>query len=759
MADEPLSSLPVVATPAATDYVPILDGPSGGPYVTSRATISALVTAGGGGGGGGGGTLASLTDIDQTTAGTGKVLTDQTSGGKTFSFQTPSGGGGGGGGGSTASPPLLVQTAGVNVTGGTYTATLPTGATAGNLLIAVSSSSNAGTATLPSGFTLYQNVGDPTLIVAYKVATGGETTFTLTNTNTTSGSLRIFEYSNASAPSQWAHSTQGSAAANTPSITPAAKNCVVMAAWDINGVTPGTQAGWTAYASYGTSYFGLQVQTITQTTAIAVAGQATNANDWGAIFVIAPAGTTLLEGLSDVNIASKSDGQVLTWSAVDGFWEAKTPGGGAGATVSPPNLVQTASDGDPNAASHVYPFFNSTVAGNICLLLVTHSGGLVSTAANGYALLYSQTGNGQMSELWGKIATGGATADSPSIAFASGTGLHNTLSIELSNAVLPTSFIGAACGPYTWQVGEIAAPAGSIVFGLFSLPTSNGNGVDGVAPLSGGGSYISTPETSVTTSQIVLSPTTASPTIFCGSNSGCGLAFVVSGATPYSGGPVNPPTYDATVLAQTPTHYWPLNDAVGATSAADVIGAAALAVEGSPVFGYPPLAADSETSCYFPGASGSYLQMAAGAQPSGSFSLSLILQPGNTTQDNQFVSFSLTGVSGTFAGKITQNGSAPATWAWTAAQIANHPSLATASPNKTHIVYTYNGSHVTVYVNGTPVVSTAASVTASVTAGAFGSDPSNGTTSMSGRIGKIALWNGVVLTQAQINAQVAAAGL
>jgi hypothetical protein len=52
----------------------------------------------------GGGTLASLTDIDQTTAGAGKVLTDQTSGGKTFSFQTPSGGGGGGGGGVASTP-------------------------------------------------------------------------------------------------------------------------------------------------------------------------------------------------------------------------------------------------------------------------------------------------------------------------------------------------------------------------------------------------------------------------------------------------------------------------------------------------------------------------------------------------------------------------------------------------------------------------------------------------------------------------------
>jgi hypothetical protein len=217
--------------------------------------------------------------------------------------------------------------------------------------------------------------------------------------------------------------------------------------------------------------------------------------------------------------------------------------------------------------------------------------------------------------------------------------------------------------------------------------------------------------------------------------------------------------YDSVVLSQSPAHYWPLNDAAGATSAADMgIGTAApLTQQGTVTFGAPGLALDGETSVLFPGVPGSYLQMPAEAQPAGNFTLSLILLPANTLNgtDQQFAGFDIVATDGVFLAKIHQNA-----YSYSQDQILNITGVAAAGSYRTHVAYAYNSSStlMTIYVNGIPSFTNTATLTASTTAGSFGSSPPSGTNSFFGRMAKIGLWNSL-LTQAQIFAQVKAAGL
>jgi len=85
--------------------------------------------------------------------------------------------------------------------------------------------------------------------------------------------------------------------------------------------------------------------------------------------------------------------------------------------------------------------------------------------------------------------------------------------------------------------------------------------------------------------------------------SGSNITIAASG----SGGGTN---YNATILAEaTLTHFWPLNDASGSTSAADAVssGAVALPQNGTVNFGAPAITADLQTCLLLPGNTSDYL--------------------------------------------------------------------------------------------------------------------------------------------------------
>jgi hypothetical protein len=204
-------------------------------------------------------------------------------------------------------------------------------------------------------------------------------------------------------------------------------------------------------------------------------------------------------------------------------------------------------------------------------------------------------------------------------------------------------------------------------------------------------------------------------------------------------------TYDQTVLADSPTHYWPLNDASGSTSCADLKGGSALTVNGTVQLGVGGLINDGESGAYFPSSTSAYLSIPSGSLPAGSGSFSMEAWTQNYT--GATVGW-FTPAGGSCPQFISNSGQQDIT--------VNGSIIGTTTPASYvvsfHVVLTYDGTTVKYYVNSVLQYSAAASIT--ITAGV--GQVSSSAVAWRGKAAKIAFYN-TALTQSRVQAHYAAA--
>lgn len=213
--------------------------------------------------------------------------------------------------------------------------------------------------------------------------------------------------------------------------------------------------------------------------------------------------------------------------------------------------------------------------------------------------------------------------------------------------------------------------------------------------------------------------------------------------------PTGVSAYDAAVLAYgSLVHYWPMNDASGASAAADAKGGSNLTVNGTVRFGARPVTRDYETSVFFDNNTSDYLTFPSGMVPaSGSYTIEWAASPViNGLLGNQCL-FSLdahTNGDIFFYGDISTN---PVIFANAGASTKHFYSVvASGVPVIYHV--TWDGSNSRYYANGGLILTDSGKFGQSG-AGKIGTYASAVGPSYTGYLAKLAIYN-VALTQAQI---------
>ena len=215
--------------------------------------------------------------------------------------------------------------------------------------------------------------------------------------------------------------------------------------------------------------------------------------------------------------------------------------------------------------------------------------------------------------------------------------------------------------------------------------------------------------------------------------------------------------YDSVILAESSlTHYWPMNEAVGATAAVDAKGSSNMTAHGAAAFGSRPMTRDGESSVLFQGVSTSdYLDFPSGVlTSSGLFSLEMIISGiwiFNTVQ----VFFSLS--SGNQLDIYAENASSDRVFlniGGTGGVVANNSQLSSGTP--THLTFVWTGASApTLYINAVPRL-TGSGVSRPVQASAGTVGMKQGASfPFGGCVSKIAVYNDA-LTAAKVAAHYAA---
>jgi hypothetical protein len=216
--------------------------------------------------------------------------------------------------------------------------------------------------------------------------------------------------------------------------------------------------------------------------------------------------------------------------------------------------------------------------------------------------------------------------------------------------------------------------------------------------------------------------------------------LVTAGGGGSSGGSTTP--YDSVILAQSPAHYWPLNDAAGSTSAADTVGSNPLTFNGTPTFGFPPLGKDGEPSAYCDDSN--YFIIPGAALQVADYTATLLFMPGEMANNNNILALGTTGNNSylqTLSGgyRVVVNGGGSSTTSSVSAGRAVHLTLQQVS-----------GMGTTLYLNGMKIANVNAAQAAGITSGILGA--------LVCRVAKLAYWDSAI-SFAHILAQVTAAGL
>jgi hypothetical protein len=221
-------------------------------------------------------------------------------------------------------------------------------------------------------------------------------------------------------------------------------------------------------------------------------------------------------------------------------------------------------------------------------------------------------------------------------------------------------------------------------------------------------------------------------------------------AWPFAVGAPALPSYDSVIIGQSATHYWPLNDAEGSSTAADAIGGQPLTVGDAIYMGAAPLTPDGETSAWCSGPGATALTMPAACQPTDTFSISFIAA---VTASEGSTIWAFGNDSTNFGVGIQSSSGYCLTWSILNQLNAWYQSYTPNTSSRCHICVTWNGSVFYLYVNGAPAINADGFFTPvpSTTDGQLLGLP--------GRMAKAAIWVGTVLTVQQVLAQVAAAGL
>ncbi len=224
-----------------------------------------------------------------------------------------------------------------------------------------------------------------------------------------------------------------------------------------------------------------------------------------------------------------------------------------------------------------------------------------------------------------------------------------------------------------------------------------------------------------------------------------------------SGGGGSTIAYDAAILAtSTLSAYWKCNDAAGSSSAADALGGAAMTVSGSGIaFGSAGILADGDTSsAASPSSSPHYLTLPTASFPTAPFTLEFLVS--NAGLGGVTPMIVLYGGDSNYLITLYFNGTSNGwviipTSAFVSYSFGFAPIL---------FAITITTGQMVLYVNGIPYFTTTSVPTITSTGNGiyFAGCPGETNFNFNGKLGKIALYSSV-LTQAQLNAHVTAAGL
>jgi hypothetical protein len=752
--------------------------------------------------GGGASTLGDLTDIDFGTAGTGKVLADVSSGGKPYSFITPSGGGGGGGGGGTGgalpatyddmvlaeagllyywpfsdtsgSPHDLVFDRGLTVSGspGYHAASL-----LANGDPAISFADN--TSHLSFDSAMATRLSSPWTVEFFfsvpSIPTANVTLFNQESGGTTNFALVLL--------------TSGELVIDIPDVSDT----------NVLSVTPGT-----AY-HFALIYDGTSLYTWVNGTLTYIGNFSFTANSGAAPALIA-GGPLTMQKLALYSLAvskARLEAHYGAIAASSWSWPFPAASGSSDSTIDPTGLSLTTIFGGGTSAVVPLPAFTiPTNPGRLQFAAVVKSnassaiGIAVDDGTNAYVIVVQTDGNavcyrGANTSFPGTIV--GAPYGSGG--FNSNVGAAHRIAIIIDVSTVPGSctttlstFVDGA--PISTSVNAVLESYLPLKISILCAATTDvekiyyddqnilPEGSIGQGGTGGGGGGGDT-ELAELSDVAISSPTNGEVLTYdsttgkwqneAGGGGGGGVtslealtgaltfdssdgSVAISAAgsvidlTATGGGGGGGTAYDSVVLAQSPTHYWPLSDTAGSTTAADVVGSQPMTNGSTVTFGAPGLAQDGATSCFSAG-SGGVLYIPSACQPTGNFSVSYLMA---MAPNGPFANFAFGTTSAAFCIGAYSGGSG-INFALLSQLVAWYQTVIPFNPGKVHIAVTNNGGNCSLYINGAEALNVGISITPQTVNGQI--------LNAQGRMAKVGLWNGTVLTQAQILAQVAAAGL
>ncbi|MFZ1075208.1 MAG: hypothetical protein WAN50_02445, partial [Minisyncoccia bacterium] len=449
--------------------------------------------------------LAELNDIDQSTAGDGKVLTAETSNGKAYSWQTPSGGSGGSGalsqltdvhiGPLGITPIQYIQNQGQSTSSLVMAfGSIPKDTSTLVMMISWAAFEDVGFSP-PSGWTQYAttNNGNQGLTLIYKASAGiTDQSITINQRRTDGFAAVCFEFPGTCVLSQ---SNTTGAFASIPANSAA---IVGFSANNTDGGSPGT--GWIRYAG------SISPHNNATDIYLGPAGAETASNPWGDITL--GGNITLGALVTDTSGANLADGQVLTYSAALSAWTNVATGSGGGSG--------TGGQGGP--ISGTTGTFSSGAS---------FEGGIASIDTDGInayykssAELYLQAFNGASSNYLQLDASNNVTLGN-SGSYLTGSSVYGATGSSIAGPVSATGYSG---GPISGTTGSFSGEVN--VGSLSSTGTVSGSSLS-----SSGGVAVGGPLTGATTGSF-------SGEVNVGSLSSTGT---VSGSG-YSGGPVSATT-------------------------------------------------------------------------------------------------------------------------------------------------------------------------------------------------------------------------
>jgi hypothetical protein len=503
------------------------------------------------------------------------------------------------------------------------------------------------------------------------------------------------------------------------------------------------------------------------------------------------AGSKTLAGLTDVDVAGAVAGDVLTYNGTQYVTTAPSSGGSGGGSstlggdtdvdftnatagavlgVNPISFGRRQRVvGSVNAGGTVTATLAEPASVNSLLVayLATNCDA-VSTPTGFSELLYQGASNSSPSNPSGvfvyfKFAAGGETALSiaitPGNAYAPGGAVlvvEEWTGATLGNAS-GTNFVSGAAGTANANQTTLTldnVPAGSVVIAIQDTNTSGDQGAVAGWTEYYNPSATTSPnmgldlweQTESTEQNVSFTFTALEGNV--GSEAHALIRIDSTGNKPFafvpqsSGGSSTSP-YDSVILAQSPAHYWPLNDAAGATAAADAVGSNPLTFNGTPTFGFPPLARDGETSAYCDD-SNYFIIPGAALNGTSDYTATLLFMPGETSNNDNILGLGNGGDNSyiqTLNGyyRLIVNGAGPNLISSVAAGRAVHLAMKQLA-----------GSGTSLYLNGMLIGQENAAEAQAVTQGLLGA--------LVCRVAKLAYWDSAI-PLSQILAQVAAAGL